>query len=168
MAVLALLLYPPGCKGEMPGESGPMEKGNVLATAGKVDLGAGPTTVTLGGPELAARLDALGSRRVHVVLRGLHASQPPGVLYHLYLNLPAGAVPAGEDPRHVGIVNFYAAQTGPADPDRIFYSFDATDAARSLRAQSLLRDGVTLTFLPVGSPAPEAGAGVSRIELTAD
>jgi hypothetical protein len=178
MSVLALLLSLDGCRGarteanaalrDLDSRSEPMEPKAALARAGKVELGAGPTTVTLEGREVASRIDALGSRRLSLILRGLHASNPPGVLYHLYLNLPEGASPAGDDPRHVGIINFYGAQTGgvaPADPERIFYSFDATDAVRALRAQSGLRDPVTVTFYPVGSPEPGAKAVISRIEL---
>ena len=166
MAALALLLYPPGCKGEESIEaSEPMEQGNVLASAAGVELGAGPTRVTLGGGEVAARLAALGSRRIHLVIRGLRAANPPGVLYYAFLGLPAGAVPADEDPRHVGILNFFAAQTGPVDPDRIFYSFDATDAVRTLRARGELRDSVSVTFYPVGNLEPGAKPVISRVEL---
>lgn len=172
---LALLLYLPAC-GEEHTEAGagmlgnasgsePMEQGNVLARAAGVELGAGPTRVALGGGDVAARLAALGSRRVHLVIRGLRAANPPGVLYYAFLGLPAGAVPADEDPRHVGILNFYAAQTGPVDPDRIFYSFDATDAVRTLRARGELRDSVTVTFYPVGNLEPGAKPVISRVEL---
>jgi hypothetical protein len=105
-----------------------------------------------------------------LILRGLRAIGQPGVLYHLYLNLPAGTVPAGDDVRHVGIINFYAAETGDdADPDRIFYSFDITDAVRVLRARGLLRDSkLTVTFNPAGSPEPGVKTVVSRIELVAE
>ena len=145
-----------------------MEQKGALARAEKVELGLGPTAVTLDGPQVASRIDALGSRRLYLILRGLRASQPPGVLYHLYLNLPQGATPAGEDPRHAGIVNFYAAQTGDAaatDPDRMFYSFDVTEVVQALRARSQLRDPLTVTFYPVGSPDPGAKAVISRLEL---
>jgi hypothetical protein len=145
-----------------------MKREGALARAGKVELGAKPTVVTLDVPGIASRIDALGSRQLYLILRGLHASQPPGVLYHLYLNLPPGAAPAGDDPRHVGVVNFYAAPTGDAaaaDPERIFYSFDITEAVRALRARNQLRAPLTVTFYPAGSPDPGAKAIVSRVEL---
>ena len=178
LAALAVLLYLPGCRGERTeasavtlgpdSRSEPMEQGGGPAKAAEIELGAGPTTVTLDGRGGASRLDALGSRRLSLIVRGLRAGKPPGVLYHLYLNLPAGTVPAGDDPRHVGIINFYAAPTGDAakaDPDRIFYSFDATEAVRVLRARGLLSDPLTVTFYPAGTPEPGAKAVVSRVEL---
>lgn len=177
-AALALLPSLPGCRGARTeagaatlgadSRSEPMEQGGALASAAKpVELGAGPTTVTLDGPEVLSRLDALGSRRLHLVLRGLRASQPPGVLYHVYLGLPAGATPTGDDPRHVGVVNFYAA-LATADPAKVFYSFDATEVVRTLRARGLLRAPLTVTFHPAGEPAPGAQAVVSRVELVAE
>lgn len=135
----------------------------VLAKAADVELGAEPVRVTFSGLEIASRLDTLGSRRLYLILRGLRASQQPGVLYHLYLNLPAGAAPASDDPRHAGTINFYAAGPGNSDPERIFYSVDITEAARTLRARNLLRDPMTVTVYPSGRP--EAKAVVSRIEL---
>lgn len=145
-----------------------MEPERALARAEKVKLAVGPTTVALDGPGVASRINALGSRRLFLILRGLRASQPPGVLYHLYFNLPQGATPAGDDPRHAGIVNFYAAQTGDAastDADRIFYSFDVTEVVQALRARSQLRDPLTVTFYPVGGPDPGAKVVISRVEL---
>jgi len=174
VAAFAGLLYLPSCGGASPATRGddpgsePMEQERALARVEKVELGMGPTAVTLGGPGIASRIDALGARRLYLILRGLRASQPPGVLYHLYLNLPPGATPAGEDPRHAGIINFYAAQTGDAataDSNRMFYSFDVTEVARALRARGQLGGPITVTFYPVGSPDPGAKAVISRIEL---
>jgi hypothetical protein len=171
MAALAVL-YLSGCKGGQTEASAMtdsrrelMEQEGALARASEVELGAGPTSVTLDGRDVASLLNALGSRRLYLVIRGLRASSPPGVLYHLYLDLPTGAVPADDDRRHVGIINFYGAPSGNADRDRIFYSFDATDVAQALRARGPLRDPTTVTFYPAGSPDPGAKAVISRIEL---
>lgn len=135
----------------------------VLAKAADVELGSGPVRVALGDLDLASRLDSPGSRRLSLILRGLRTSQQPGILYHLYLNLPAGAAPASDDPRYVGSINFYAARAGNSDPDRVFYSFDITEAARTLRARNLLRGPLTVTVYPSGNP--EAKPVISRIEL---
>ena len=179
IAVLALPTSVSGCMGtyteasavtdERDQRSEPVEQKGALARVANVELGAGPTTVALDGREISSRIDALGSQRLYLILRGLRAGGQPGVLYHLYLNLPAREDPAVDDPRHVGIINFYAAQTGnEADPDRIFYSFDVTDAVRTLRARGLLRDCVTITFRPAGAPEPGAKAVVSGVELVAE
>lgn len=130
----------------------------MAATAKPVELGSGPVRVKLGGVKLAHR----AGKRLFLVLRGLEAKTPPGVLYHLYLDLPEGVRPAKDDPRHIGSVNFFNAGYGPKDA---FRSFDVTDLTRTLAAKRLLTAQTTVTILPLR--APEAGASpvIGRIEL---
>ena len=76
-------------------------------------LGTGPVVTPLAGtgPGLAARLDALPpGHSLYLLVRGLTAHQPPGVIYTAYLDLPAGANPTEKDPHLLGYINFYGAR----------------------------------------------------------
>ncbi|HEY4593846.1 MAG TPA: hypothetical protein VIJ61_15625, partial [Thermoanaerobaculia bacterium] len=75
--------------------------GQVIAFLGPVKLQRPPVRVPLQGAEgtpLSAVLDTLGRRRLYLVLRDLRTDEPPGVLYDLYLDLPAGGRPRENDP----------------------------------------------------------------------
>jgi hypothetical protein len=120
-----------------------------------VVLGAAPARVAVSLPK------ARSARRLYVVVRGLRVDADPGVLYHLYLDLPAGAKPAANDPRFIGTINFYGVPPN-ASPDRAFFSFDITDAARKLRS----RKDTTVTFVPGGPAAPGAKVTIARVEIT--
>jgi len=120
-----------------------------------VVLGAAPTRVAVSLPK------AKSSRRLYVVIRGLRVDVDPGVLYHLYLDLPAGAKPAANDPRFIGTINFYGVPPN-ASPDRAFFTFDITDSARKLRSKK----DTTITFVPGGPAAPGAKVTIARVEIT--
>ena len=136
-----------------------------------IELGAEPTRVTLSSANgdrprtLAMRLQKLApGRKLFVVIRGLRAEVQPGVLYHAYLDLPSGTEPKANDPRHIGVLNFFAAAPpAPNDPDKVAYTFDITEAARALQAKHLLADRTTITLRPAGTPA--AKSAIARIEL---
>ena len=71
----------------------------VLSTTSAVALGAEPVRVTLqptGAPvPLDARVQALTpDRQLYLVFKNLGAEAPPGVLYHVYLELPSDASPS--------------------------------------------------------------------------
>jgi len=120
---------------------------------------------------LAERFGALtAGRRIYVVLRNLRATQQPGVLYRLYLDLPADQKTTRTNARHVvGIFNFYNADAADdfQSPDRSqkFFSYDVTDLVRTLRAQNRLSKETTLTIIPTGTPATDAKVSIGRIEL---
>lgn len=145
-----------------------------LATSlASTELGAGPVSVTLSPPpsqqgtKLAARLSSLApGERIYLVLRDMTTQQQPGVLYHIYLDLPAGnRAPAKDDPHYVGVLNFYnaRAESSPA----VFRSFEVTDFLRNLQKQGLLSDQTTVTIIPSPGGAVNASAKpvIGQIEL---
>jgi hypothetical protein len=141
-----------------------------------VALGPGPVVVSLApvGKSLDA---ATPGRSLYLVVRGLTATEAPGVLYAVYLDLPAGTKPAANDPRQVGIIQFYNARPPGAanapdaespvntDAEKVFFSFDVTPVVRALRQRGQLTPRTTLTLIPDGVPVPTAKALVGHLEL---
>jgi hypothetical protein len=152
----------------------------VIASApGPIQLGASPVVVTPvvaagaagGGQALGDVLSRVASQgRVYLVLRGLTAKAPPGVLYHVYLDLPAGFEPPADDPRHVGTISFYEAVV-PAgmqapDLDRApGASYEISATVRELQARGLLSGLTTVTIRPAGRPASGADPAVRALEM---
>ncbi len=150
------------------------DDGMIAVAAGPIELSELPSRVRLapsGDRPLAAELEALGpDRRLYLVLRGLSASAPPGVLFHLYLGLPAGAEPATDDPRHVGSLNFFGATpvdggTRPPGPAADWQSFEVSRAVRSLGERGLIGEAIELTIRATGSPTEGARPVIGRVEL---
>jgi len=136
-----------------------------------------PTRVVLGGPRppagsLTSLLQNLApGRRLHLVLKGLSALEPPGVIYHLYLDLPPGTTPAEDDPHYVGTFNYFGF-VPPPDAERdaaaasvTAFSFDVTEGARTLQRRGLIHDPVSVTIVPAGTPAPGARPVIGEIAL---
>lgn len=142
-----------------------------IATAsGPVVLGNGPTQVVCEARNLAARVETLTqNQRIYLVLRELHAAEQPGVLYHLYLDLPQGSKPEKDDPHYVGSVNFYNAvplEGGRAGSNaKLFRSYDLTALLKNLQQRNPLSDRTTITIIPSGVPAISAKASIGRIEI---
>jgi tyrosinase len=160
--------------------SEPMTMKILARSVAPVSLGIGPVVVPLAdaGKPLAARVDTLApGRSLYLVVRGLTAVEPPGVLYGIYLDLPAGAKPGVNDPRRAGIINFYGARPPGAanapdaespvntDAEKVFFSFDLTPMAQALRQRGQLAERTTLTLIPEGVPTPTAKALVGHLEL---
>jgi hypothetical protein len=153
----------------------PESKGKIIATAyGPIKLGADAVTVTLspsaaGDREvtnLSLALKSLtGDQRLYLVLRDLQASQPPGVLYDLYVDLPIGPRPGENDPHYGGAFDFYNAVGVAAPNPTIFSSYDITDVVKALQTRNLLSERTTVTIYPLGKPASNAKPVVGRIEL---
>lgn len=146
----------------------------IASVAGPIDLETVPKRVSIeasGGKTLASFLEALGpGQRLYLVLHGLRAKEQPGVLYHLYLNLPPGTKPGADDARYMGTFNFYDAipigdEKGTAPPSSGFNSYDITELARTLRGRGLLSEPTTVTIQPGGTPAPGAKPVIGRIGL---
>ena len=130
-----------------------------------------PTAIGNLKNHLISRLDQMsGDRRIYVVVEDLRASDQPGVLFWLYLDLPANQKPIGNKSEHVvGSLNFYNAPgddaAGSAIKDARFFSYDITDTLKKLRAQQRLSDETTLTIIASGTPAANSNPRVGRIRV---
>jgi hypothetical protein len=157
------------------------EMNRLIASAtGPFELTAAPVQVEVqglrvpgGAPDVSPLIRQLAARRrIVVVLRGIRAAAPPGVLFHLYFDLPAGAEPAADDPRHVGVLNFYEAVSPPGtlrrEADALFTSYDISAAVRTLAARGQLVGPTTVTFRAAGAPDPGSHPTVGRIEVVAE
>lgn len=107
-------------------------------------------------------------RRLYLILKNLKAAQPPGVLYHVYLDLPENATPVKSDPHHAGVLNFFGATALP-DSERpqegAFRSYDITALVKRLHVHKLLSDPSTVTIIPSTNPAENARAAIAQIEI---
>lgn len=173
-ALLALLLFAcqpaPSLSGSSAVSPSPLSR-----SAGPLPLSAQPTSAALTGPALASPL-AAGLRR-YLILRGLTATAQPGVIYAVYIDLPPGAKPAANDPRHVGSINFFSARppdaaNGPdatslqnRDGEKLFFSFDLTDTVELLKQRGLLLPRTTVTFIADGPPDQSVRVVVGRLEI---
>lgn len=159
--------------------SGMMRSMTVVAESeAPVRLGTGRTVVPLatrGKPSLGERLERLPrGRRWYLLVQGLVADDPPGVLYAAHLGVPAEPPPAPGAPKAVGLVHFFDARrpgarnedgTPNRDATKVFFSFDVTDAARALRARGALAARLDVTLIPEGTPQPAANPVVGRIQI---
>jgi tyrosinase len=159
-------------------EAGSTKRASVKAP---VTLGAAPIRATLETPagvastSLADRVKVLpANKRLYLVLKNLRAQAQPGILYHVYLELPAGTAGQQGEQYHVGAVNFFDAvghgdhQGAPAagaQGSAKFYSFDITDLAKSLQSKGKLSAKPVITIAPAGQPAAEAKPVVGDISV---
>jgi len=141
-----------------------------LGAAANVRLSAtAPVTRTI----TLARAVAPGARcRLVIELRDVTFSSPPPVAYDVYVNLPHGAVPRGNDPHHVGSLTFYGldGKASPRGSQALGQLIDVTPAARA----SAERGTIAVTFVPfalveggAGAPKPSTDATIGRIEVRA-
>jgi hypothetical protein len=148
----------------------------IAELAGPLILNSGPTRFVLSsprtaGPPLASRLDRLPTERhIYLVFRNLYSAEAPGVLYHVYLDLPEGVRPGKDDVHRVGFLNFFQAgritESGKAATDEsAFRSFDVTVVAKTLRSRGLLKGTTSVTVIPGAPPSENAMPTVGRIEL---
>jgi hypothetical protein len=145
-----------------------------------VALKSGPVETTLE-PQAERKGDApkglnehvkmlKAGRRLHLVLLGLAADAPPGVLYAIYLDLPPMATPEQKRRHAVGTINFFnfiGAESDEAkkSPNRRAVSLDVTEVARQLQLSGKLRDKPVITIAPVGKPAAGTKPVVDEIRL---
>jgi hypothetical protein len=124
-----------------------------------------PTTGEARKSSLAARIGKLrNNRRLYLVIKDLHAENPPDVIYQVYLNLPKDKKPNTEETRAIGSVNFYASQYGAPRSD-FFFSYDVTDTLKNLLARKLLNEPLIVTIIPTGEPAGESVPTIGQIQL---
>lgn len=159
--------------------SGMMRSMTVVAESeGPVHLGTGRTVVPLatrGKASLGERFARLPrGRRWYLLVKGLVADDPPGVLYAAHLGVPAEPAPTPGDPKPVGLVHFFDARrpgarnedgTPNRDATKVFFSFDVTEAARALHARGALAARLNVTLIPEGTPQPAANTVVGRIQI---
>jgi tyrosinase len=174
VAGLSLLLFSSCLKTSADG--GTQESSTrVIATAGPIDLENAPQRVSFtasAAKTLASYLET--DQPIYLVLHDLRATEQPGVLYHLYLDLPPGAVPEQDDPRYIGTFNFYDAipiDAGDSDGKKPppassgFFSYDISGTARTLRGRGMLSERTTVTIRAGGTPTPGAKPVIGRMEL---
>ncbi|MFL6229913.1 MAG: hypothetical protein ACJ741_14160 [Pyrinomonadaceae bacterium] len=114
---------------------------------------------------LTSRLDTLKrGRNIYLVIRDLHTEVQPGILYHLYLDLPVDAKPLRDDPHFIGFLNFFNSAYGNSASDQ-FFSYDITSVARKLYARKLLGKRTTLTVYPASSAVTASAPKIGRVEL---
>jgi tyrosinase len=148
----------------------------------EIKLGTGPTKVTLEPlpPQAGAqaldfheRVKALpAEKHVLLLVKNLRADEQPGVLYHLYMQLPQGATGDKAQPYYVGTVNFFNAvhhgtghEKEAAKASDRFYQFDITDLAKTLQGKGALPASPTLTIVPSGKPSDKANAVIGQITV---
>jgi tyrosinase len=110
--------------------------------------------------------------RLFLVLKNLHADAQPGVLYHVYLELPADATEEKKT-YYVGSLNFFGAvphgehshDHPPKEGAEKFLSFDVTDLAKSLQTMKTLSAKPTMTISPVCRPAEDAKPVIGAISI---
>ncbi|MGA2427565.1 MAG: tyrosinase family protein [Candidatus Acidiferrum sp.] len=153
-----------------------VQRATVPAT--QVTLDRVPVSVTLESPETGAvpltqSVAALTPERsLFVVARDLRADVSPGVLYHVYFDLPPGTPPAQAASYYVGALNFFGAvhhtEEGAASSGTVpskFFSFDVTEVAKTLQAAGKLSAKPSLTIVPSGEPESEAKPVLGSITL---
>jgi tyrosinase len=162
---------PPGA-----GLSVPTPQRRAAVLSGPVLLRAQPVRINLEpsgaaavlGDDIINRVRTLrADRRLYLVLRNLQTQIQPGVVYQVYLELPAVASAGAARNFLVGTINFFGAEAhehGAAVQNR-FFSFDITQLARTLVARSRLSANPSVTIAPAGQPAADASPVIGEITL---
>jgi len=143
----------------------------VASKVPRIPLGPGPIRAALEAPPSAAATVPLGTRiekldpnhRLYLVVNDLQTQGTPGVVYHLYLELPPSSGKAAGQ-YYVGSINFFAAEHRH-EGQPVSVSFDITDLAKRLKAQGHLGTKAELTIAPAGTPASEAKPTVGEVAL---
>lgn len=164
VVVLFMALADPGPDLRAQGSTaGPPTVVATGAASGPVALLADPVEVTLRPTEAAPAAMERGTR-IFLVLDGVRAEDQPGILYTVHLVPPAGTRPSegqGAGGR-VGTLNFFAAVEATRT-----YSYDVTDAVKTLGLRRAIADGATVVFVPSGIPATDSAPQVARVTLVA-
>jgi tyrosinase len=155
----------------------------VLSTG--LSLGSQPVRATLQSPLVSPQQEVPFTTRVqssvatghklYLVLKKLSAQVQPGVLYHVYFDLPAETPPEQWNSYYVGTLNFFdglghSTHSGGGNMtqesmNQKFYSFDVTQVAKNLQSNRQLGEQPTLTIAPQGQPLSEAAPVIGEITL---
>lgn len=163
----------------MTTEAEPDRQPVLVASAGSggIALGAAPIRVHLATTRedmsFADEIEALGDeKKLYLVINNYRAEAQPGVLYHVYLDLPSGPSDQHREGHYVGTLSFFnavphsghqaAAMTGRRR------SFDVTDVVRRLRSEGRAGTAPSVTIVPAGRPASEARPVIGDISLVGE
>ncbi|HEY0439683.1 MAG TPA: tyrosinase family protein [Xanthobacteraceae bacterium] len=138
-----------------------------------IALGAHPIRVNLGPTQESAapfseQIEAVGdATRLYLVLGNYRAEAQPGIVYHVYLDLPASPTAPPREGLYIGTMNFFDAVPHGGHPmaGGKTKSFDVTDVVTRLRAEGRLGDAPSVTIVPAGRPASEARPVIGEISL---
>jgi tyrosinase len=149
----------------------------IAANAGRegrrgIALGSGPTRVRLGAGEaseavLGETITPRSGKRLYLVLRNYRAEGPPGVVYRVYLELPAHATPEIARRHYVGTFNFFDAvpHHAGAEVRGQTFSFDITDLAERLGPHGGISRTPNVTIVPAGRPIESARPVIGEISI---
>jgi tyrosinase len=137
----------------------------VITKPASVALGAKETIVALTpAPTAKASLKTTlqsveGGKRLYLVVKDLHFSAQPGVVYDVYLEKT--------DSRPVGAINFFGAGHAAHDgmSSQKFWSVDVTDRAKSASARAKEADPLKVIIVPAGKPAEDAKPVIGSMSL---
>jgi tyrosinase len=141
------------------------------AGGGGIALGGAPIRVHLATTRedvsFADEIEALGDeKKLYLVVNNYRAEAQPGVLYHVYLDLPSGPSDQHREGHYVGTISFFNAvphaghqMTGKRR------SFDVTDVVQRLRSEGRAGTTPSVTIVPAGRPASEARPVIGDISL---
>ena len=154
---------------------GRTDQGVTLTTAGaSAEIAVGPmpgarVAASAAAARGAATSPAGASPRLYLDLADIQGTKNPGVVFGVYLNLPANSDPAGRDEHLAGLVSFFGIeQAGTAaaapkgrDAHPIHYSFEVTDVVARLQSKGAW-DPTTMhvQLLPIEAE-PDAAAATS-------
>ena len=144
--------------------------------SGGLTLGAQASQVTLeptpgtaaGAADFSQKVRALKpGKHLYLVIDNIRADAQPGVLYHIYIDLPSGAAPRGATAHKLGVINFFeaAGHAGHEGASPRSFSIDVTSIAKRLQARGRLKAKPVLTIVPFGQPDAEARAAVGDISF---
>jgi tyrosinase len=171
----------PACPAKVGPEAAAAQQTRAIAPGGPVELSGAPVQVNFEAPpgpeaeqvplgQIVKQLKA--GRRLYVVARNLRADVQPGVVYHVYFDLPPGTTPkpGKRDPHYVGTLNFFDAHPdheggAEAAGTAKFRSFDVTRVAKNLKVTKRLSAKPALTITPATQPEAEARPVVGEITV---
>jgi tyrosinase len=109
-------------------------------------------------------------QHIYLVFRNITVERQPGILYRIYLDLPAAAVEQHAPDYYVGAINFFGFVTRPARSgsnkgSSRFRSYDITGLVVDLARKGVLSVNPTVTIVPVGKPEPESHPTLGNIEI---
>lgn len=151
----------------------------VAATEERIRLIGDPVSVSLGVPESLDSTISLAhgadpEARIYLTIDDLEAEHTPGVVYGVYLDLPADATEATRHSYHVGnIAPFGIEHLTDRDRDHageggFRHIFDVTDRVRALEEQDLWDPASFTVTFEIIPPMPPPGQEAMAEEIIAE